>query len=173
MKLTRGNFEQLALEHVDAVYRVAISLCGNPTEAEDLAQETYLRAFQAADSFELRDYGIKPWLLRILNNIHFTRGRRESMQPRAIDDMHLHSIPDTEAATKGVGGEWEANEDLAQAMAQLPAELRATLTLWSVDELSYKEIADVMDVPIGTVMSRLHRGRERLRELLNPAPARE
>jgi RNA polymerase sigma-70 factor (ECF subfamily) len=173
MKLTRDNFEQLALEHLDAVYRVARSLSHNVAEAEDLLQETYLRALKAADNFELREYGIKPWLFRILHNIHVARATRESKQPKAIEDEHLQAIPQSGEDFSPPGGAWEANEDLAHALNQLPADLRTALTLWAVDDLSYKEIADVMNVPIGTVMSRLHRARQRLRELLEPTAATE
>src|SRR5262252_4798016 len=151
MKLTRDNFEQLALEHLDAVYRVAMSLARHSAEAEDLVQETYLRALKAADSFELREFGIKPWLFRILHNIHVARATREARQPKAIEDEHLQSIPDGGEDFNPPGGAWEANEDLAHALAQLTPELRTVLTLWAVDGLSYKEIAEVMSVPIGTV----------------------
>ena len=169
MQLTRDNFERLALEHLDAVYRVATTLARNSVEAEDLAQETYVRALEAADGFELREYGIKPWLLRILHNVYVTRSKREARQPKAVEDEHLHAVASADSESTLPGGEWEANEELAHAMEQLTPDLRMVLTLWSVDELSYKEIAEVMEVPMGTVMSRLHRARQRLRELLEAA----
>ena len=172
MKLTRDNFEQLALEHLDAVYRVARTISHNSAEAEDLVQETYLRALKAADNFELREYGIKPWLFRILHNIHVARATREAKQPKAIEDEHLQAVPQGGDDFSPPGGAWEANEALQHAMDQLPSDLRTALTLWAVDDLSYKEIAEVMNVPIGTVMSRLHRARQRLRELLEPTAAR-
>src|SRR5262252_137607 len=109
MKLTRDNFEQLALEHLDAVYRVAMSLARNSAEAEDLVQETYLRALKAADTFELREYGIKPWLFRILHNIHVARATRESRQPKAIEEEHLQAVPDAAEEYNAPGGAWEAN----------------------------------------------------------------
>src|SRR4051794_147188 len=137
MKLVRDNFERLALEHLDAVYRVARTLTRNPAEAEDLVQETYLRALRAWDGFDLREYGIKPWLLRILHNLHIGRATREAKQPKAMEDDHLQAIPQPGEDFSPPGGAWEANEDLSHALEQLPAELRTCLTLWAVDDLSY------------------------------------
>ena len=166
MPLSRDQFEQLALEQLDAVDRVARTLTRISAEADDLVQETYLRALRSWESFDLRSYGIKPWLLRILHNLHIARATRESRQPKAMEDEHLQALQDSAENIDPPGGAWEANEDLAQALNQLSPELRTALTLWAVDELSYKEIADVVGVPIGTVMSRLHRARQKLREIL-------
>jgi RNA polymerase sigma-70 factor, ECF subfamily len=170
MKLPREEFEKLALEQMDAVDRVAHSLTRNGAEADDLVQETFLRAFRAADNFELQSFGLRPWLLRILHNVHVTRATRESRQPRAIEAEQLQAIEDpTEASVTftAVPGQFTGmDSELDQAMEQLPGELQTVLTLWAVDELSYKEIADVTGVPIGTVMSRLHRARQKLAQRL-------
>jgi RNA polymerase sigma-70 factor (ECF subfamily) len=168
MQLSRDQFEQLALEQLDTVDRVARTLTRISAEADDLVQETYLRALRSWESFELREFGIKPWLLRILHNLHIARATREKRQPKAIEDEQLQAVPESDTLDPP-GGAWEANEDLAHALQQLTPELRTVLTLWAVDELSYKEIADVVGVPIGTVMSRLHRARQKLREILEPA----
>jgi RNA polymerase sigma-70 factor (ECF subfamily) len=170
MKLQRAEFEKLAIEQMDSVDRVARSLTRNGAEADDLVQETYLRAFRAADNFELQSFGIRPWLLRILHNVHVTRATRESRQPKAIEAEHLQAIEDpideSTMFTANPGQFTGMDSELDQAMEQLPGELQTVLTLWAVDELSYKEIAEVTGVPIGTVMSRLHRARNKLAQRL-------
>lgn len=165
-----GDFERLALEHIDMVDRVARTLTRNPAEADDLVQETYLRALQAWENFDLRSYGIRPWLLRILHNLHITRSTREARQPMAMATEQLQTHPDPAQAA---ANPWQPTEDLDKAMDRLPVELRTALTLWAVEELSYQEIADVVGVPIGTVMSRLHRARHRLRADLQAIGARD
>jgi RNA polymerase sigma-70 factor (ECF subfamily) len=163
MKLSRDEFERLALAEIDAVDRVARTLTRHSVEADDLVQETYLRAIKAWESFDLQSYGIKPWLLRILHNLYVSRARREALQPRPTEAEELDALMDQEASPST---HWEAGEELGLAMDQLPVELRTTLTLWAIDELKYHEIADVMEIPVGTVMSRLYRARQKLRELL-------
>jgi RNA polymerase sigma-70 factor (ECF subfamily) len=177
MKLSREEFERLALEHLDMLYRIARRLCGGDSSAaEDLVQETYLRALRAHEGFDLNEqYGIKPWLLRIMHNLHYSRSGREKRQPSAIDDEQLAAVPEGAAGGKGISpadlplsaGSFEAmDERLVKAINDLPAEYQTAMLLWAVDELSYKEIADALDVPIGTVMSRLHRAKQRLAEQL-------
>jgi RNA polymerase sigma-70 factor (ECF subfamily) len=167
MKVTRNEFERLALEHLDSLDRVARSIASSPAEAEDLVQETYLRAIRAADGFELQSFGIRPWLLRILYNLHKTRAVRENRQPTLLDTEHLHAIesppPPEPLAPMNLDG---MDKELTTALDRLPPELRTVLMLWAIDELSYKEIAAVLEIPIGTVMSRLFRARRRLSERL-------
>lgn len=167
MNLVTKNFEQLALQHLDAVDRAAKSLSRNPAESDDLVQETFLRAYRSWEKFDLRTYGVKPWLLRILHNLHISRSVREARQPKAIADDQLQTVPGSDAPIDPESTRWEANPNLARAMQRLSTDLRTALILWAVDELSYQEIADVMSVPIGTVMSRLHRARKCLREFLD------
>ncbi len=169
MKPTLGEFEKLALEHIDMVDRVARTLTRNSAEADDLVQETYLRALQAWSSFDLRSFGIRPWLLRILHNIHITRSTREAKQPKAVEAEQLQAFPEPGEAA---ASRWEPTEQLDKALDRLPVELRTALTLWAVEELSYQEIAEAVGVPIGTVMSRLHRARQRLRQDLPEIAAR-
>src|SRR5215213_770665 len=92
MKISRTEFEKLAIEQLDAVDRVARLLTRNSNEADDLVQETYARALRAADSFDLQSFGIRPWLFRILHNLHTTRATRESRQPKAIPAEHLQAF---------------------------------------------------------------------------------
>jgi len=166
MKISRRDFERLALEQLDAVDRVARALAPHSAEADDLVQETYVRALRSADSFDLQSCGIRPWLFRILQNVHITRGTRENRQPKTLPVERLQALQEptnTSDIALSIDG---PNRELNCAIDELPSELSVTLMLWAIDDLSYKEIADVTDVPIGTVMSRLHRARTRLRARL-------
>jgi RNA polymerase sigma-70 factor (ECF subfamily) len=170
MKLNRSEFEVLAMEHLDMLYRIARRLTRDEASAEDLVQETYLRALRSYQSFDLKEFGIRPWLLRIMHNLQATRYQREKRQPIAIDDEHLQAAASAagnhDAAQDG-HNVWEGmDEQLVAAVNSLPEEYQTAMLLWAIDELSYKEIAESLDVPIGTVMSRLHRARQRLSDQL-------
>lgn len=170
MKLSPQQFEQLALEQLDTLYRVARRLTRNGTEAEDLVQETCLKALAARDSFDLQDFGIRPWLLRILQNLHLSKARREGRQPVALEDEHLDAAGAMQTATNGLPIDLNSfegmDERLVQAVRALPSEYQSVLLMWAVEDMSYKEISYALDIPIGTVMSRLHRARQRLSEQL-------
>jgi RNA polymerase sigma-70 factor (ECF subfamily) len=131
-----------------------------------LVQETFLRAYRARTEFKLEQYGIRPWLVRIMHNLHVSRSMREKRQPVSVDDSRL----DTAQADSGVPinpANFEGmDERLVRAVTALPAEYQTVLLMWAVDQFSYKEIAHSLDVPIGTVMSRLHRARSKLSETL-------
>jgi RNA polymerase sigma-70 factor (ECF subfamily) len=164
------QFEKLALDQMDTLYRVARRLTRDPERANDLVQETYLRAFRAKESFELKDYGIRPWLLRIMQNLHFSRSDRERRQPVAVEDASLEAA-DLDAMPEQPGVPLPINiEDLddrlVKALDALPVDYQIVLLMWAVDDLTYKEIAHTLDIPIGTVMSRLHRARQKLGEQL-------
>jgi RNA polymerase sigma-70 factor (ECF subfamily) len=178
MKLPPEQFEKLALEQMDMLYRVAGRLTRDPERAGDLVQETYLRAFRSRDAFELQEHGIRPWLLRIMRNLHLSRADRDRRQPVAVDGETLDTMnagaprPTDAAATGDLEAEgpapavpldWDSlDERLKAALENLQEEYQMVLLLWAVEDLSYKEIADVLDIPIGTVMSRLHRARQKL-----------
>ena len=167
--LSRDDFIRLAMGELDAVDRVAKSLCRDKAEAEDLVQETYLRALRAHESFKLHEFGIRPWLLRILHNVRVNRVKREYRQPMGVDAEQLDAATaPPEAPPPMIGGKFN-DDEINRAMDQLPPDLRTILIMWAVDELSYKEMAQVLDVPLGTVMSRVHRARQRLAEIL-PRP---
>lgn len=170
MKLNRPEFEILAMEHLDMLYRIARRLTRDEATAEDLVQETYLRALRSYQTFDLKEFGIRPWLLRILHNLHTTRYQREKRQPQGIDDAQLQAIAETTENQNGPVDKtrlWDGmDEQLVRAVESLPDEYQSVILLWAIDELSYKEIAEALDVPIGTVMSRLHRARQRLSEQL-------
>jgi RNA polymerase sigma-70 factor (ECF subfamily) len=167
MKLDRTQFEALAMEHLDMLYRIARGLTRNAAAAEDLVQETFLRALRSYESFDLKEFGIRPWLLRILHNLHTTRYKREKRQPLAVENEQLVATAAPMDGSDGAGDLWEGmDQQLVRAVESLPEEYRSVLMLWAIEELSYKEIAEAMDVPIGTVMSRLFRARQRLSEQL-------
>ncbi len=157
------QFEALAVPHLDTVYRVARRLTRNEHEAEDLVQETYLKAYKAFGRFEMREFGVRPWLLKILYNTYLNRQARQKKAPRSTDQQVLEQVQ--------AAGEYVAlpaldyenlDQEVRHAIDDLPAEYRTVLLLWATMELSYQEIADVLEIPIGTVMSRLHRARQQL-----------
>ena len=170
MKPEDQEFEKLALEQLDTLYRFARRLTRDPDKANDLVQETYLRAFRAREGFELKEYGIRPWLMRIMQNVHFSRADREKRQPVSVEGESLESAdPDALPEVAGVPSPIdveELDERLVKALDQLPQDYAIVLLMWAVDDLSYKEIAHTLDIPIGTVMSRLHRARGKLAEML-------
>ncbi len=161
----RQEFENLAIEHLDAVYRLAMQLARHPADASDLVQETYLKALRVAERFEETGGGIKPWLFRILHNVFYTDVARKKRGPRSVDELPA-------AADEGPGPDepepawdldsldWEQVDGrLKTAIQRLRPEYRTVLLLWGVEGLKYREIADIQGIPIGTVMSRLHRAR--------------
>jgi RNA polymerase sigma-70 factor, ECF subfamily len=175
LKPTREQFEQLALEQLDLLYRIARRLTRDPTRGEDLVQETYVRALRARDSFDLQAHGIRPWLLRIMHNVHVSRSEREGRQPAAMEDAQLESAraASTSAAPYDTTNFQGMDQQLVKAIESLASEYQVVLILWAVEELSYKEIAAAIDIPIGTVMSRLHRARQKLSEQLREYAIRE
>ncbi len=171
------QFEKLALDQMDTLYRVARRLTRDPERANDLVQETYFRAFRAKDSFQLKEYGIRPWLLRIMQNLHFSGSGRERRQPMSMDDASLESA-DLDALPETAGVQMPINlenmdEQLVRALDGLAVDYQIVLLMWAVDGLTYKEIAHTLDIPIGTVMSRLHRARQKLAVELRDYALRE
>ncbi|QOJ17536.1 MAG: sigma-70 family RNA polymerase sigma factor [Phycisphaeraceae bacterium] len=163
--MERSAFEQLALEHFDAVYRMALQLSRHPDEAADLTQETYLKGLRSCEGFEDRGAGVRPWLFKILHNIFYSRVRRERRGP--ISGAELIDAPDDASGPGDPPPCWDlASLDwqqvdgrLRKAVESLRPEFRSVLLLWGVEGLKYREIAEIQDIPIGTVMSRLHRAR--------------
>lgn len=172
------RFEELCLPCLDAVFRMARRLARDQSEADDLVQETYVRAFGAFERFELREHGVKPWLLRILHNAFYTQRGKTRRQPALLDDIDFDKFAGKPVDGNGVGGianiDWDAiDEDLKRAVDSLPEEYRVVLLLWSFEDMSYKEIAQVCDCPTGTVMSRLSRARHLLGQSLAEFARRE
>jgi RNA polymerase sigma-70 factor (ECF subfamily) len=169
MHVSHDEFVLLLTQELDAVDRVAKSLTRNSARADDLVQETCLAALRARHQFNLHDFGIRPWLLRILHNTHLNREKRERRQPLPMESQVLEAAAPPAAAPSSMNSGDFDDLVLNHALDQLAPDLRTIMILWAVDELSYKEMAHVLDIPIGTVMSRIHRARQRLYELL-PKP---
>jgi RNA polymerase sigma-70 factor (ECF subfamily) len=160
-----ARFEQSIMPHMDAAYNLARWLTGADPDAQDVVQDAYLRAFKFFGGF--RGGNSRSWLLRIVRNAFYEwlkrNGRDEAMTH--FDEEQHDTIAET-AAPDALLLEKADREVLRQAIAELPVEFREILILRELEELSYKEIADVAEVPIGTVMSRLARARDQLRALL-------
>ena len=134
-----------------------------------------MRALRARDSFDLQTHGIRPWLLRIMHNVHVSRAEREGRQPAAIEDDQLEAHGDKHRAPllRDAAAFDGMDQQLVRAIESLAPEYQVVLLLWAVEEFSYKEIADAVEIPIGTVMSRLYRARQRLSEQLRAFAQRE
>lgn len=177
--MKRQQFEELALPHLDAVYRMAVHLTRDTHEAADLAQETFVRAFKAASRFREVGAGIRPWLFKILRNAFYTRSAKASRTPVAVADLSgtVNESPgpgEAEPAWDLAALDWEQVDDrLKAAVDGLRPEYRTVLLLWGVEGMRYREIAEVEQVPIGTVMSRLFRTRRILmKQLTGCSPPR-
>jgi RNA polymerase sigma-70 factor (ECF subfamily) len=166
--LEPDEFRGLVLEELNSVYRLAHHLARSRDEAEELVQETFLRALKSRSTFRTTEHGARPWLFKILHNTYKTRLERRQREPAAASDA-VDGFPDRPAPA-GMGLEqidWEqVDEGLKQAVDALPPNYRSVLLMWAVDGLKYREIASIIDAPVGTVMSRLHRARQAILEQL-------
>lgn len=170
--MLRSEFERLALEHLDAVYRMAFKLTRNADEASDLVQETYLRALRSFKTYEERGSGMRPWLFTIAHNSFNSRRKREARGPVSVDSFFEEDgrerAPDAPPPAWDLASlDWEhVDGRLKRAIEAMREEHREVLLLWGVEGMKYREIAGILNVPIGTVMSRLHRARRALAEEL-------
>jgi RNA polymerase sigma-70 factor, ECF subfamily len=169
----RVRFEEEALQLSDQVYQVARRLAGSREEAEDLVQETYARAFRAWRSFE-PGTNLRAWLFRILTNLNIDRGRRiqrsPDLQPLEENDYFLYNRLEESAGDANVDErrvvERLSQNDAVSALAELPHDFRDVVLLVDLADFTYSDAAQILAIPIGTVMSRLHRGRRILKRQL-------
>jgi RNA polymerase sigma-70 factor (ECF subfamily) len=158
------TFNEDVLPHLDAAYNLARWLTRNEHDAEDVVQEASLRAFKYWKSFSGRD--CRSWLLAIVRNTYYTWLRRRSVQPQLTEDGEIDEVDDGIPSPETVLLQNADRETLRAALEDLPVEFREAIVLREMEGMSYKEIADIAGVPIGTVMSRLARGRKRLQVYL-------
>ncbi len=163
------EFQNEAVVHLHSLYNYALHITMNPDDAEDLVQETYLKAYRFFNSFE-RGTNCKAWLFKILKNNYINRFRKDSKEPGKVDyDLikdFYHSIKDTRNDTTEADSDYFhslLHEEVYQALHSLPEEFREVIQLCDIEGFTYEEIANMVDSPIGTVRSRLYRGRKLLR----------
>ena len=171
---SRVRFEEEALSRADQVYQVARHLAGSKEDAEELMQETYARAFRSWRSYT-PGTNMRAWLLRILTNLNIDRGRRKQRRPpeRSLEEGD-YSLYDRLEETTGAGSSEDeerllnrlSQSDIVDALTALPHDFRDVLVLVDLGEFSYQETAQILSIPIGTVMSRLHRARRLLKQSL-------
>jgi RNA polymerase sigma-70 factor (ECF subfamily) len=167
----RGEFERQALAHVDSLYGAAYRLTRNPRDAEDLVQDSLLRAYRFWDSFE-QDSNCKAWLLRIVTNTFINEYQRKKRSREVLDaataeqdttdGVLMHADANDRQSPERALLERSVSDDVQRALDALPDDFRTAVVLCDVNGLSYKEIAEIMGCPVGTVMSRLFRGRKLL-----------
>lgn len=172
----QATFEVDVEEFLPQLYSAALRMTRNPADAEDVLQEALLKAFRGYHTFK-KGTNLKAWLYRILTNTYINKYRRAARRPSEVElgeleDLYLfRRMGDTTTGGASVSAEEEAldafvDDDIRKAVEDLPENFRLPVLLADVEGFSYKEIASIMDVPIGTVMSRLHRGRKQLQQAL-------
>jgi RNA polymerase sigma-70 factor, ECF subfamily len=169
-----ARFERDAMQYADALYGAALRYTKNPTDAQDLVQDTYLKAFASFHQFE-EGTNLKAWLYRVLTTTFINNYRKAQRQPQLtndteVEDWQLHKAashtPDQGKSAEVSALENLPDSDIKRALLEIPEEFRMAVYLADVEGFSYKEIAEIAGIPSGTVMSRLHRGRKQLREKL-------
>jgi RNA polymerase sigma-70 factor (ECF subfamily) len=162
------EFEKEAVPHMDAVYNFALRMTGDEDDADDLVQETYMKAFRFFDKFE-KGTNCKAWLFRILKNSFINDYRKQTKEPNKVDyddvQNFYENIKSNEVESKHYELDAFSNlldDDISKAITELPEDFRTVIILNDIEGFTYEEIADFVDIPVGTVRSRLHRARKML-----------
>lgn len=166
------DFEEEIIPHLDAMYNFALRLTSDPSDAEDLVQDTIVKAFRFFSSYE-KGTNAKAWLFRILKNSYINNYRKKSKQPNQVDYDEVSTFYETIRAERTDTSDLEdkmfrdlIDDDISRALDELPEDFRTVVLLCDVEGFTYEEIANMLDVPIGTIRSRLHRGRNLLKAQL-------
>lgn len=173
------DFDEEIIPHMDALYNFALRLTTDPNDAEDLVQDTIVKAYRFFSSYE-KGTNAKAWMFRILKNSFINNYRKTSKKPSQVDYDEVSSYYESIRAERTETSDLESlmfremmDDDLSNALTRLPEDFRTVVLLCDVDGYTYEEIANMLDVPIGTIRSRLHRGRNLLKtELLEYAKKR-
>ena len=176
----QAHFTDVAMEHMPGLYSAALRMTRNAADAEDLVQETYLKAYRSYGSFT-EGTNLRAWLYRILTNTYINSYRAAQRRPEVTDvedveDLYLYKrlsnvSPDQGRSAEDVALDSFTDDDVKAALEALPEAFRMAVLLADVEGFSYKEISEITDVPIGTVMSRIHRGRRALQKALHDTGA--
>ncbi|MGB5655436.1 MAG: sigma-70 family RNA polymerase sigma factor [Acidimicrobiia bacterium] len=170
----QADFEKDAMQYAPQLYSAALRMTRNPADAEDVVQETFLKAYRAYDSYS-QGTNLKAWLYRILTNTYINKYRKQQRRPSEVElgeleDLYLYKrLGEASGATQSAEADMLdtfVDTDVIEALESLPESFRLPVLLADVDGFSYREIAEMLDIPIGTVMSRLHRGRTALQKKL-------
>lgn len=166
------DFEEEIIPHLDAMYNFALRLTSDPSDAEDLVQDTIVKAFRFFSSYE-KGTNAKAWLFRILKNSYINNYRKQSKQPNQVDYDEVSTFYETIRAERTDTSDLEdkmfrdlIDDDISSALEELPEDFRTVVLLCDIEDFTYEEIANMLDVPIGTIRSRLHRGRNLLKAQL-------
>lgn len=166
------DFNEEILPHLDALYNFGLRLTADPNDAEDLVQDTIVKAFRFFSSYE-KGTNAKAWLFRILKNSYINNYRRKSKKPQEVDYNEVASFYESIRAERTESSDLEdkmfrelIDDDLSNALDSIPEDFRTVVLLCDVEDFTYEEIANMLDVPIGTIRSRLHRGRNLLKAQL-------
>jgi len=170
----RQQFAQQAMQYAPQLYSAALRMTRNGADAEDLVQETFLRAYRSFHTFE-EGSNLRAWLFRILTNTFINTYRAKQRRPQQqelgeLEELYLYRrVADVDPMSRSAEDtlfDWFTDDEVKQALEDLPENFRLPVLLADVEEFSYKEIAEMLDIPIGTVMSRLHRGRKQMQKAL-------
>jgi len=172
VKQKQTDFEEEILPHLDAMYNFALRLTTDPNDAEDLVQDSIVKAYRFFSSYE-KGTNAKAWLFRILKNSYINNYRKKSKQPNQVDYDEVATFYESIRAERTDTSDLEdqmyrelMDDDISNALEELPEDFRTVVLLCDVEGFTYEEIANMLDVPIGTIRSRLHRGRNLLKSQL-------